>query len=98
MSDLYVHKVLGWQKKPEDPKAPYWKSITEQERKNATTHCGPHESYPLGPGCEHVKAAWTLAQSGHGSPSLECIKRYATSHGCYIPPSQKGLQEWQTGL
>lgn len=98
MSDLYVEKILGWQPRPLDPKAPYWKAITEAERKQATTHCGPHESYPLGPGCEHVKAAWTLAMSGHGSPSLSCIKRYATAHNCYVPPSHKGLGEWQRGL
>ena len=97
-TELYVEKVLGWKPKSDDPRAPYWKSITEAERDAAKTHCGPHESYPLGPGCAHVKSAWTLALSGHGSPSLECIKRYATSHGCYVPPSHKGLSEWQKGL
>jgi hypothetical protein len=98
MSDLYVEKVLGWKPRPLDPRTPYWKSITEAERKRATTYCGPHESYPLGPGCEHVKAAWILAMSGHGSPNISCIKRYATAHGCYIPPSHKGLEDWQKGI
>ena len=98
MSELYVEKVLGWKPRMRDPFAAYWKSITKQERDAATTHCGPHDSYPLGPGCAHVKSAWTLAMSGHGSPSISCIKRYATSHGCYIPPSQKGIGEWQKGF
>src|SRR5258708_5126296 len=97
MSELYVEKVLGWKNK--EPGTPYWKSITAAERSAATTHCGPHDSYPLGPGCEHVKSAFTLAMSGHGSPSMGCIKRYAKSHGCYTPPSQKSLaeNEWQSG-
>lgn len=97
-SDLYVEKVLGWKPRNDDPAAPYWKSITEEQRKNASTHCGPHESYPLGPGCDHVRAAWHLAESGHGSPDMGCIKHYASSHGCYVPPSHKGLQEWQKGF
>ena len=96
MSELYVEKVLGWQQPQHG--APYWKSITAAERRAATTHCGPHGSYPLGPGCAHVKSAWTLAMSGHGSPSISCIKSYATSHGCYVPPSHKGLGEWQEGF
>lgn len=97
-SELYVEKELGWKPRNDDPKAPYWKAITQEQRDAASTHCGPNESYPLGPGCEHVKSAWTLAMSGHGSPDLTCIKRYATSHGCYVPPSHKGLAEWQRGF
>ena len=95
MSDLYITKVLGWKDKIADPNAPYWKSITEAERHAADTHCGPHESYPLGPGCKHVSAAFTLAMSGHGSPSMSCIKNYAKSHGCGVPPSQKAVG-WAT--
>src|SRR5260370_40812473 len=94
MSELYVEKVLGWKTLETD--APYWKSITAAERHAAKTHCGPHESYPLGPGRAHVKSAWTLAMSGHGTPSLGCIKRYATSKGCYVPPSHKSwIEDWQ---
>ncbi len=93
MSDLYVNKVLGWprgwNKRPTEPV--YWKAITEAERHAAGTHCGPHESYPLGPGCAHVRAAWTLAMSGHGSPNMSCIKSYAQRNGCYVPPSKKSI-------
>lgn len=92
--DLYVHKVLKWDKVPrkEDKEVElYWKSITEAERHAATTHCGPHESYPLGPGCKHVSAAFTLAMSGHGSPNMGCIRNYARRHGCGVPPSQKAI-------
>lgn len=92
--DLYVNKVLKWNNQPvQDDKEVelYWKSITEAERHAATTHCGPHESYPLGPGCKHVSAAFHLALSGHGSPNLSCIRNYARSHGCSMPSSQKGV-------
>lgn len=97
-SDLYIHKVLNWPKPGLDgiahaPNEPYWKAVTEAERRAATTHCGPHESYPLGPGCKHVSAAFTLAMSGHGHPSLACIRSYARTHGCAMPPSQKAM-EW----
>jgi hypothetical protein len=80
MSDLYVEKVLGWR---ED--LLYWKSISQKERDSAPTHCGPHGSYPLGPGCKHVRAARRLAKTGHGSnPSktLSCVNSYASAHGC----------------
>jgi hypothetical protein len=98
MSELYVEKVLGLKETNLSRKQPYWKAITAEQRRNATTHCGPDESYPLGPGCEHVRAAWTLAMSGHGSPNMACIKRYATTHGCYVPPSHKGPNSWQVGF
>lgn len=88
MSELYIDKVFGDKFKSEGP---YWKSISAKERQNATTHCGPDESYPLGPGCAHVRAAFTLALSGHGNPSMTCIRNYARSHGCDMPPSQKAL-------
>jgi len=87
-TELYVNKVLGWDKSPAADE-PYWKSITEAERHAAPTHCGPNESYPLGPGCEHVEAAFHLALSGHGHPSLGCIRGYARKHGCSMPTSQK---------
>lgn len=90
-SDLYVSKVLGWGAKLDAP-VPYYKSITTAERNAAGTHCGPHDSYPLGPGCAHVSAAFKLAMSGHGHPSLSCIRNYARTHGCGMPPSQKSLQ------
>lgn len=90
MTDLYVDKVLKWPERTDIK--PYWKSITAAERHAATTHCGPHESYPLGPGCKHVSAAFTLAMSGHGHPSMGCIRRYARSHGCSMPPSQKSFE------
>lgn len=95
-SELYVNKVLKWREQglsPGGKEKPYWKSISEQDRKNATKHCGPENSYPLGPDCAHVKSAWTLAMAGHGSPNLGCIKSYAQQHGCYVPPAQKAL-EW----
>ena len=100
MSDLYIHKILNWPRVwGQYPNKPYWRSITAAERHAAQTHCGPHESYPLGPGCAHVSAAFTLAMSGHGSPSMSCIKSYARSHGCSVPPSQKaigwGSVEWR---
>lgn len=90
-SELYVNKVLGWGNQL-TVVLPYWKSITAAERHAAGTHCGPHDSYPLGPGCNHVKAAFTLAMSGHGHPSMSCIRNYARSHGCGMPPSQKAYQ------
>lgn len=90
MSELYVEKVLGL-KETLGNKGPYWKSITEEERHSATTHCGPDESYPLGPGCAHVSAAFKLALSGHGHPNLSCIRGYARRNGCSIPPSQKAI-------
>lgn len=80
MSDLYVEKVLHW---PAD--LIYWKSMSQKERDAAPTHCGPHGSYPLGPGCAHVGAARKLAKTGHGSnPSkiLRCVNSYASKHGC----------------
>ena len=95
--DLYVNKVLGWNKTddaiPEEVEL-YWKSITQAQREAATTHCGPHDSYPLGPGCAHVGAAFHLATTGHGSPNLGCIRNYARSHGCSMPTSQKALMQW----
>lgn len=99
-SDLYVNKVLHWNKqyltvdKPIEVEI-YWKSITAAERRAAATHCGPHGSYPLGPGCAHVSAAFTLAMSGHGQPNMACIRNYARSHGCGIPPSQKAKEPWK---
>ena len=90
-SELYVNKVLEWGPKL-DAISPYWKSITTAERRAASTHCGPHDSYPLGPGCAHVSAAFKLAMSGHGHPSLACIRNFARHHGCAMPPSQKALQ------
>ncbi len=92
MSELYVEKILGWSTRGDIQ--PYWKSITAAERHAATTHCGPHESYPLGPGCAHVDAAFHLAETGHGHPSLGCIKSYARSHGCSVPASQKASPFW----
>lgn len=91
-SDLYVTKVLHWGES-ERAASPYWKSITAAERHAAGTHCGPHDSYPLGPGCKHVSAAFTLAMSGHGHPSMSCIRNYARHNGCAIPPSQKAYQQ-----
>lgn len=88
MSELYINKITEIRDRLAHP-GPYWKSITAEQRKNATTHCGPHGSYPLGPGCEHVSAAFHLALSGHGSPNISCIRNYAKSHGCSMPPSQK---------
>ena len=96
--ELYMQKLLGWDKLDMRPDAPYWKSMPEKEREDAPTHCGPNESYPVGPGCAHVKAAWTLALSGHGHPNVSCIKSYAQKHGCFIPASHKGLSEWKRGL
>lgn len=90
-SELYVNKVLGWAAHV-GTVSPYWRSITAAERHAAGTHCGPHDSYPLGPGCAHVSAAFTLAMSGHGHPSMSCIRNYARTHGCGMPPSQKSLQ------
>jgi hypothetical protein len=86
-SDLYVNKILKWRDAGihdmrEGVYQPYWKSITEAQRKQAPVHCGPHDSYPLGPGCEHVHAALELAKSGHGDPDMGCITRYAARHGC----------------
>ena len=92
MSELYVQKILGWGDKM-GAKSPYWKSITAAERNAAGTHCGPHDSYPLGPGCAHVGAAFHLALTGHGKPSLSCIRNYARSHGCAMPASQKAYQQ-----
>jgi hypothetical protein len=99
-SDLYVNKVLRWNEQylvtPESPSVEvYWKSITAAERRTAATHCGPHGSYPLGPGCAHVSAAFTLGMSGHGKPDMACIRNYAKSHGCGVPPSQKGKEPWE---
>lgn len=91
-SELYVNKVLGWGEKQREV-LPYWKSITAAERRAASTHCGPNDSYPLGPGCAHVSAAFTLAMSGHGKPSMSCIRNYARSNGCAMPPSQKAYQD-----
>lgn len=88
MSDLYVDKIAGLYDKLHHA-GPYWKSITAAERHSAPTHCGPGESYPVGPGCAHVSAAFHLALSGHGSPNLSCIRNYAKRNGCSIPPSQK---------
>lgn len=90
-SELYVNKILDWKPKVTTD-SPYWKAITTAERRAAGTHCGPHDSYPLGPGCTHVGAAFKLAMSGHGHPSLSCIRNYARSHGCSMPPSQKAYQ------
>lgn len=80
MSDQYIEKVLGMS----FPEA-YWKAMSEKERQNAPTHCGPNGSYPLGPGCAHVNAAIHLAETGHGSnPSkiLRCIRSYASRNKC----------------
>lgn len=88
MSFLYTDKIADLKRRMTNP-GPYWKSITAAERHAATTHCGPHESYPLGPGCAHVSAAFHLALSGHGSPSLSCIRSYAKRNGCSMPASQK---------
>lgn len=95
-SDLYVNKVLKWNQPKEktDEVEVYWKSITAAQRRSAPTHCGPHGSYPLGPGCNHVAAAFKLADSGHGQPSMACIRNYARSHGCTLPKTQKALDYW----
>jgi hypothetical protein len=90
MSELYIDKVLHWTEqalkdKEEGLPVPYWKSISTAERNAAPTHCGPHGSYPLGPGCAHVGAAKHLAKTGHGeNPSkiLACVNSYASRHGC----------------
>jgi hypothetical protein len=106
-TELYVDKVLKWNRDGvptglEDD-AIYWKSLTVAERNAASTYCGPHKSYPLGPGCNHVSAAFTLGMSGHGQPNMACIRNYARSHGCSIPPSQKSYnavpdpKQWRTG-
>ena len=94
MSETYVNKVLGWREEG-TPDQPYWKSITQAERDAAPTHCGPHGSFPLGPGCAHVSAAFHL--SGHGHPSMGCIKSYAKSHGCDVPETQKAGPTWRKG-
>lgn len=95
MSFLYTDKIAGVRERL-TTRDIYWKSITAAERHAASTHCGPDESYPLGPGCAHVSAAFHLALSGHGHPSLSCIRNYARSHGCSIPPSQKAAM-WVEG-
>jgi hypothetical protein len=91
MSELYIDKVLKWkerelQERQESAELqPYWKSISTAERNAAPTHCGPHGSYPLGPGCAHVVSARRLAKTGHGeNPSkiLACVNSYASRHGC----------------
>jgi hypothetical protein len=86
-TDLYVDKVLKWREqtlreKEEGVVVPYWKSISTAARNAAPTHCGPHGSYPLGPGCAHVASARHLADTGHGSPNKQCIESYAARHGC----------------
>lgn len=82
-SELYVDKVLHWNTEGVHERVEvYWKSITAAERHSAPVHCGPHESYPLGPECKHVAAAIHLAKTGHGSPDMGCIQRYAKEHGC----------------
>ncbi len=107
-SELYVNKVLNWNKEgvPDgltDEREIYWKSLTVAQRNAAATYCGPHKSYPLGPGCNHVSAAFTLGLSGHGQPNMSCIRNYARSHGCSMPTSQKSYahvadpKEWVTG-
>lgn len=95
MSELYVNKVMNIRSRLEN-EGIYWKSITAAERHAASTHCGPDESYPLGPGCNHVSAAFTLALSGHGKPNLSCIRNYARRNSCSIPPSQKAIM-WLEG-
>ena len=60
--------------------------MDQKERKNAPTHAGPHESFPLGPGCEHVKSAWDLA--GHAANPNKVrgrVRAYAKKHGCSLP-------------
>jgi hypothetical protein len=90
-SELYVDKVLKWREQTteeatnKDRVVPYWKSISTAQRNAAPTHCGPHGSYPLGPGCAHVVSARHLAKTGHGdNPSgiLSCVNSYASRHGC----------------
>lgn len=90
MSELYIDKIVELRTAFHSP-GPYWKAITAEQRHAATTHCGPDESYPLGPGCAHVSAAFHLALSGHGKPNISCIRNYAKSHGCSMPPSQKAI-------
>lgn len=96
MSELYINKVLELRTAFKQP-GPYWKSISAEQRRTASTHCGPDESYPLGPGCAHVSAAFKLALSGHGKPSLSCIRNYARKHGCSMPPSQKAILWIESG-
>jgi hypothetical protein len=102
-SQLYVDKILHWNKNgvPSNNKPDaevYWKSISQSARDAAPTHCGPHGSYPLGPGCNHVSAAFTLGLSGHGSPSMGCIRNYARSHGCHVPESNTAKKARAAGV
>jgi hypothetical protein len=79
--DLYVEKVVHIDFNPDL----YWKLMSQKERENAPTHCGPNGSYPLGPGCAHVASARHLAKTGHGANPrkiLSCVNSYASKHGC----------------
>lgn len=68
------------------------KSITESQRKNATAHMGPGDSYPVDSDGEHLRAAWDLA--GHAA-NPEQVRRniisFARRHGLldHLPETAK---------